>query len=325
MIGNSTNNKNSFKLHLVFYLAVLGCLFFGSLQSAQAQSVTFAQFLERAGTQDFVFSNNTSNATFSTVGGGSPIFFLYSNITGLDSSLTGFQNAHLFITTTTTAFATLNLATNGLNQSLDQTTVISVVRDTPAPVGVGIGARTNLLTATVSVNTATPALTGTSTTNSGTMSISTPDHVVTFTSDFLNFSLTTQRNLALSFSSITPTLGLAGPSGSSFLQSFTAAGSGTYASDPPPTVFGPTAASATISGRVLNMSGNGLRNVQVTLTEADGSTRTVLTGNSGRYSFSNLAAGQTVVLTVRSKRYRFMSQAVTLINELNEIDFTAKF
>jgi len=60
------------------------------------------------------------------------------------------------------------------------------------------------------------------------------------------------------------------------------------------------------------------------LTEADGSTRTILTGNFDNYNFTNLAAGQTVVLTVRSKRYRFLPQIITLTDDFNEVNFVAK-
>ncbi|MBA3601992.1 MAG: hypothetical protein H0W45_12330 [Acidobacteria bacterium] len=50
----------------------------------------------------------------------------------------------------------------------------------------------------------------------------------------------------------------------------------------------------------------------------------MLTGNFGQYSFTNLAAGQTVVLTVRSKRYRFLPQIITLTDDFNEVNFVAK-
>ena len=315
---NLKNNKNSFKMRVATYLAALACLFFGSLQSAQGQSVTIAQFFERNGTQDFRFTNNGgASGTFDTVPAGSPILFVYQNIVGLDPSLTSPQNATLTILPSTTT-APASLSTNTLLQSLNQTTVIRVLRDTPAPVGVGRGARTNLLTATISMGTATPQINGTDTGNSAGFNVTTPDHTITYTSDFLTFSMTTGRNLGVTLSSVTPVLAL-GLGG--FLQTFTGAGAGTFASSPAPIVLGPTAASVSVSGRVLTPSGRTLRNAQVTLTEADGSSRTILTGNFGHYSFTNLAAGQTVILTVRSKRYRFVSQILTLTDNLNNVDF----
>ena len=303
-----------------FYKLVLVCAFFGALfststSSAQAQTTTFAQFFERNGTQDFVFNNNTTNATFNTVGGGSAILFIYQNISGLNASLQGGQNAHLFITTTTTT-TPATLLVNTLNQPLDQTVVISILRDTPAPVGTG--ARTNLLTATITTATAVPSIAGPNTGNSANFTVTTPDNNITFTSDFVSFAATTQRNLGLSFSSVTPQLALGT---NNFLQSFTAAGAGTFASNPPPTVPGVTAAAVTVGGRVLTPTGRGLRNALVTLKEADGTTRTVLTGNSGLFSFPDLTIPQTIVVTVRSKSYRFIPRIISPDADFNDLEF----
>lgn len=307
-------------VNLLLFCTVFGLFFSAVVLPAQAQTTTFAQFLERGGTQDFALTNNSSNAMFNTVSGGSSVYFLYQNISGLDSSLQGFQNAHLLITTTmTTTPATLS--SNTLTQPLDQTTVIRVLRDTPTAPGVGMGARTNLLTATISTNTGTPALTGTSTGNSGTFSVTTPDHVVTFSSDFVNFYPTTQRNLALSFSSVTPSLGLGS---GNFLQSFTAAGSGTFASNPSPSVLGPTASSVTISGRVLTRSGRGLNGARVNLTEENGTTRTVFTNPFGYYRFLEVRAGQSAIIWADSKRYSYFPQFITINEDVNDLNFVVQ-
>lgn len=302
---------------LVLACAIFGAFFSASALSAQAQTTTFAQFFERNGTQDFVFTNNAANATFNTVSGGSPILFIYQNITGLNAALQGGQNAHLFITTTTTT-TPATLTVNTLNQPLNQVVVISILRDTPAPVGTG--ARTNLLTATISAATAVPSLAGPNTGNSANFTVTTPDNTITFTSDFVSFAATTQRNLGLSFSSVTPQLAL-GAGG--FLQSFTAAGAGTFASNPPPIVAGTTAASVIVGGRVLTPSGRGLRNALVTVTEADGTTRTVLTGVNGSYNFPDLTIPQTIVVSVRSKSYRFLPRVFSPDADFGELDFTA--
>ena len=318
---NLTKNKSSFKLRLVSYLAALACLFFGSLQLAQAQNVTFAQFLEKNGTNDFIFTNNTSSATFSTVSGGSPIDFRYQNIVGLNPALQGFQDARLFMsaTTTTPATPTPFLLTQVFGSNVN---TIQILRDAPAPVGVGTGTRRNLLTVTFApTNNSAPSIAGANGGNSASFSATTPDHVVTFTSDFLTFTNSTQRNWALSFSSILPMLS-AGSGG--FFNSFTAAGTGTFSANPAPIPGGPTAAAVSVGGRVLTADGRALRNAQVTITEADGSSRTVLTGNFGQFSFANLAAGQTVVLSVRSKRHQFSPQIITLTEDLNEIEFIAQ-
>ncbi len=315
---NLRNIKNLFNLRLMGFLAVFGCLFFGSLQMAQAQTqVTFGQFFERTGGQDFVFTNNTTNATFNTVSGGSPIFFIYQNINGtLNPALQGPQTARLTLTSGTTAPAVASGSdlTQSINNSVN---TISIIRETPAPVGVGTGSRTNLLTVTFSPNTGTPDVTGNSANGSTSFSAGSGNNIVTFTSDFLNFFNTNARAFALGFSSVNPALSI-GPGG--FLNSFTAAGSGTFSSNPAPTTL-VTAADVTIGGRVLTPSGRGLRNAQVTVTQADGSTRTVLTSAYGSYSFANLTVPQTVVLSVRSKTYQFTPQVVGLDSDLAGINF----
>ncbi len=52
-----------------------------------AQTTTFAQFTQRTSGQDFVFTNNTTNASFETVAGGSPVNFTYLNASGLPAEL----------------------------------------------------------------------------------------------------------------------------------------------------------------------------------------------------------------------------------------------
>ena len=319
-MNSLTITKYFFKPGLLSSLAALGLLFFGSLQIAHAQLVTFGQFVERNGTQDFVFTNNTTNASFNTVGGGSAVFFFYSNISGLDPSLSAPQLARLFLSSNTAQPASL-IGANVNQPFTSGVDTIQIIRDTPAPVGVGTGSRRNLLTVTYLPNTSPPALAGTDGGNSASFSVTTPDHIVTFTSDFVNFSTSTQRNFGVSFSSVVPNLTI-GPG--SFLASFNAAGTGTFASDPPPTTIVPTAASVIIGGRVLTSAGRGLPNAQVSLTTADGSTRSVLTSAFGYYNLTDVQAGQTVVVSVRSKRYTFTSQIVNVDDNLTDLNLIAE-
>jgi hypothetical protein len=311
------------KSHFVkvfFTFAVFGLSIFTSFLTVNGQTTTFAQFFERTGSQDFVFTNNTTSANFNAVSGGSAIFFLYQNISGLDPSLQPIQNAHLFVTTTTNLAASNNTGT--LTQPLTQTVTVSIIRDTSAPVGVGSGARTNLLTIVFSPSTNTPGIVGAAGGNSATISATTPDHVVTFTSDFLGFGLTTQRNLAFSFSSVAPSLSLGS---GNFLQSFAAAASGTFASNPVPVYAPPTAASVVVSGRVLSANGSGLRNAQVILTESNGATHRTNTGSFGNYEFGGIEAGQTVTVSVISRRYSFNTQVVSPQENVSDLNFYADF
>jgi hypothetical protein len=87
----------------------------------------------------------------------------------------------------------------------------------------------------------------------------------------------------------------------------------------------PTAATIAVSGHVVTASGSGIRSVQVTLTDASGASRTVLTGSFGYYRFDQITAGQTVILSVQAKRFAF-AQPILVLNvaeELSEIDFIA--
>jgi len=299
--------------------AISCVLLFSSFLTTYGQTTTFAQFFERNGTQDFVFTNNTSSADFNAVGGGSPIFFIYSNIVGLDPSLQGIQNAHLFVTTTTTQSGSLSGGT--VTQPLNQTVTVQIIRDTPAPVGIGAGSRTNLLTAVFSPSGNTPAIVGSNGGNSATLSATTPDHVVTFTSDFLLFGLTTQRNLAFSFSSVAPSVALGS---GSFLQSVAAAGSGTFASSPPPIPFTTSAAPVSIGGRVSRGNGVGMGNATVILTEADGTRHAARTGSFGHFEFGAISAGQTVMVSVSSKQFIFSPVVVQLSDSISDLNFVAQ-
>src|SRR6185436_19319073 len=67
-------------------------------------------------------------------------------------------------------------------------------------------------------------------------------------------------------------------------------------------------AEGVLNGHVVNPQGTGLRNTLVYLTDADGVVRTMVTSSFGSFSFTGLQAGGTYVLTVRSRRYRFVPQ-----------------
>lgn len=315
-----SNIKSLFGRRSTFALAVFGCLIFGSLQMAKAQSTTFADFTQTgAAVRPFVFTNNspTASGTFNTATGGAPVRFYYNNfaITGLNAALVGQQDATLTMTSSTTIPATNN-GSGDLTQPIE-TITIAIIRDIAAPMGVGSGTRRNLLT--ITVTTGAPTLGGTVNGGSATLSASTPGENVVFTSDFLNFSATTARNFGISLSGGAPALTLGA---NNFLSTTGFNGVGTFASNPVPTVSnGTTAASVTVSGRVLNLKGRGLNNAQVIVTQADGSTRTVLTDNFGYYSFEGLVIPQTVIISVISKTYQFNPQIITLDSDFSELNF----
>ncbi len=88
-------------------------------------------------------------------------------------------------------------------------------------------------------------------------------------------------------------------------------------------LFPPTAASVSLSGRVLTNDGRGLRNAVVSLTKENGETIFTRTSSFGYYRFDEIEVGQTVILAVSSKRFQFAPQVVSLSDELTELDFVA--
>ena len=314
---NIIDLKSNFLGKIALFILML--LFSPTLLNAQ--TVTFAQFIESNGTNDFVFTNDTSSANFRTIPNGSPVMFMYFQniIAGLPLELRGPQSARIYITTTTTTVASSN--GNRTIQPFDQIFTIQIIRDTPTSFGVGTGLRTNLLTATITPNgTSYSELAGDTGSEAAAYTASTPNQFVTFTSDFINFEtgMGTDRNLALSFSSVTPSFSI-GTGG--FLRSFTAAGSGTFASNPGPTYMPITAASATINGRVVNLKGRGVANARITMTDSSGRLSIARTNSFGYYTFSDVQSGQTVILTVSSKQYGYAPRVLNVTENLDGFDF----
>lgn len=85
------------------------------------------------------------------------------------------------------------------------------------------------------------------------------------------------------------------------------------------------AAEVPIGGRITTANGNGIRNVAVSLTEANGTIRTVRTNAFGYYKFEQIEVGQNVTLTVNAKRYTFTNptRIISVTEELGEVDWTA--
>ena len=87
----------------------------------------------------------------------------------------------------------------------------------------------------------------------------------------------------------------------------------------------PTSANVSVSGRVLTANGQGIRNARVTLTNSTGAPRTAVTSSFGYYRFDEVEVGQTYVVSVRSKRFRFASdtQVLSVNDEISDLTFTA--
>lgn len=84
----------------------------------------------------------------------------------------------------------------------------------------------------------------------------------------------------------------------------------------------PTAAGVGVSGRVLTSAGGrGLVGARVTLTDQNGSTRSVITGRGGRYMFDDLEPGQTYIVNVLSRRFSFQPQVIQMNDNITELNF----
>lgn len=89
----------------------------------------------------------------------------------------------------------------------------------------------------------------------------------------------------------------------------------------------PTAADAEISGVITNTRGRRLEYVDVTLSGGSlTAPQTFTTDQSGRYRFTEIPAGETYILTVRSKRYRFNQPTMvfTVNGNLTNVNFVSE-
>lgn len=210
------------KTNLLAFVAVIA-----SAPMASA-TTTFGQFFQQSATQAFTWTNNGSGT--STLTGSTAVDFNYSNIVGLPAWLQGPQSATLTINASTTGTAT---AFGPFASQAGIAGVISIIR-------AGGG---NLLTVSFSNGNLFGEVGG----GSASMSVSTPPLTqVVYTSDFLDFSaVNTQRAFGLSFSSVTPSLAIGA---ANQLRTFSAAGTGTFSSEPVPDVATPEPASMGLLG-----------------------------------------------------------------------------
>jgi hypothetical protein len=92
-----------------------------------------------------------------------------------------------------------------------------------------------------------------------------------------------------------------------------------------PDNLSPTAAAAVVGGRILTAGGQGIRNVQVTITFPSGEIRSTVSSAFGYYRFAEIPVGHTYVVTISAKKYRFAidSQVREVRDDLQDVDFIA--
>ena len=87
--------------------------------------------------------------------------------------------------------------------------------------------------------------------------------------------------------------------------------------------FGTTAASVSISGRVSD-GRRGLPRAIVHITDQNGDVRTVRTNMFGYFRFSDIEAGQILVVNVFSRQYQFTTQVISLNDSISNLNFIAQ-
>lgn len=135
---------------------------------------------------------------------------------------------------------------------------------------------------------------------------------VALTINSVTFNSPTQVTVNISTVGATPgvhTIQLTNPDGQSTTFNFT--------------VTTVSAAGVSISGRVSDSNGVGIRNVTVSLTAHDGSVRVAQTSSFGYYRFEEVPSGATYVMQARAKGYEFTPQTINLNNEISNLDIIA--
>jgi hypothetical protein len=85
-----------------------------------------------------------------------------------------------------------------------------------------------------------------------------------------------------------------------------------------------TASGVSVSGRVIQGEGRGIRNARVVITDATGISRTVMTGSRGSFRFEDVMAGETYTISVAARRFTIIPRVITVTDELTDVDFVAE-
>lgn len=213
------------------YLAS-AALLAASAAPAIAGTQTFGQFIQQApGASPFSYTNQDGpggkQATIS--GTDIPVYFTLG-VAGLPDDLTDLQDAQLSVNFVSTLGTTAGALTGSRVQQFDTSTSGSITFTRTTAAAEGNGSRTDLLTVSFT-NAELDANQG-----DGSFTFkSNTDSVITFSSDFLDFSNVVDKDFSFSFSGANPTFSSTiGSSG----RNTTFSGSGTFASNPAPLAIG---------------------------------------------------------------------------------------
>jgi hypothetical protein len=90
------------------------------------------------------------------------------------------------------------------------------------------------------------------------------------------------------------------------------------------TILAPTAAGVGVGGTVLSADGRAVRKATLSLTDQSGVSRTTLSNAFGYYRFENVTAGETYVISVRTKTLVFAPRIFTVADELTDLNLIAE-
>jgi len=85
-----------------------------------------------------------------------------------------------------------------------------------------------------------------------------------------------------------------------------------------------TAAGVTVSGRVLDAQGRGIRQATVSISDEKGNRRQATVDKLGYYSFADVEPGHTYLMEVSQRRYSFAPRLEAVNDNLSEINFVAQ-
>lgn len=86
----------------------------------------------------------------------------------------------------------------------------------------------------------------------------------------------------------------------------------------------PSAAPATVSGRITNASGQPVSHARIRIMDQNGGSWTGMSGSFGEYSIDEIPVGLTYLIEVEHKRYSFGSRVISVEDNVANVDFAAE-
>lgn len=90
-----------------------------------------------------------------------------------------------------------------------------------------------------------------------------------------------------------------------------------------PFPLSPTAASVTVSGRVLDRRGRPVNRAIVVITDTFGTARSAITNAFGYFSFNDVGAGHTYLVEVTARRFTFEATVISVSQDVSALTFIA--